>query len=174
MDYESAKDEFISSWGTLGTSWGINRTVAQIFALLLITPGELCVEDIMSELNISRGNTSMNIRILMEWELVSKSIHKGDRKEYFSTDRDVWALARQVARIRRKKEFAPILDVLNRVKNIDADNSAETKEFKRVTTDLAEVVQTTDKVLDLFIASEQSWITSSVIQFLKKGPKNLI
>lgn len=155
MDYDSAKEAFIQAWGTLGTSWGINKTMAQIFALLLITPEKLSVEDIMSELSISRGNASMNLRALMEWNLVEKTTKKGERKEFFHCERDVWALCRRVAEERKDREIKPILKVLNRVNMLEDDKSANTKEFKRVTRELMEVVNKTDQALTHFINSDR-------------------
>ena len=77
MKFEEAKNEFIQSWGKLGSSWGINKAMAQIHALLIISPEGLCTEDIMHELKISRGNASMNLRALMEWGIVEKELRKG-------------------------------------------------------------------------------------------------
>ena len=71
MTIQEGRDKFIQSWGALGTSWGINRTMAQIHALLLISPEPLCAEEIMEALQISRGNANMNLRALMDWGLVN-------------------------------------------------------------------------------------------------------
>ena len=89
MKLTEGKEKFIQAWGTLGSSWGINRTMAQVHALLLIAPESLCAEDIMEELNISRGNANMNIRALMDWGLVSKELKSGERKEFFSAEKDI-------------------------------------------------------------------------------------
>ena len=167
MHYDSAKEEFIQAWGTLGTSWGINKTMAQIFALLLITPEKLSVEDIMSELSISRGNASMNLRALMDWNLVDKSTKKGERKEFFHCDRDVWALSRKVAEERKNREIKPILKVLNKVNMLEDDNTAETREFKRVTGELMEIVNKTDQALTHFINSEKSWVMRWIFSLVK-------
>ena len=167
MHYDSAKEEFIQAWGTLGTSWGINKTMAQIFALLLITPEKLSVEDIMSELSISRGNASMNLRALMDWNLVDKSTKKGERKEFFHCDRDVWALSRKVAEERKNREIKPILKVLNKVNMLENDNTAETREFKRVTGELMEIVNKTDQALTHFINSEKSWVMRWIFSLVK-------
>ena len=167
MDYDSAKEAFIQAWGTLGTSWGINKTMAQIFALLLITPEKLSVEDIMSELSISRGNASMNLRALMEWNLDEKTTKKGERKEFFHCERDVWALCRRVAEERKDREIKPILKVLNRVNMLEDDKSANTKEFKRVTRELMEVVNKTDQALTHFINSDRSGVFRMILSLVK-------
>jgi len=89
MKFDEAKDKFISTWGSLGSLWGINKAMAQIHALLLISPNPLSVDEIMSELKISRGNTSMNLRQLIDWGIVYKENKPGDRKEYFKSEKDV-------------------------------------------------------------------------------------
>ena len=84
MKLEEAREQFINSWGSLGTQWGINRTMAQIHALLLISPDPLSQDDVMQQLGISRGNVNMNIRELISWNLVQRVVLTGERKEYFS------------------------------------------------------------------------------------------
>jgi DNA-binding transcriptional regulator GbsR (MarR family) len=118
MEYNEAKNKFIQSWGTLGSSWGINKTMAQIHALLLITPGILSTEDIMDELKISRGNANMNIRALIDWGIVTKEYKTGERRDFFSADKDVWVIGRKITRERNKREVEPVLKVLNDIINI--------------------------------------------------------
>jgi DNA-binding transcriptional regulator GbsR (MarR family) len=109
MNYKEAREEFIATWGTLGNEWGINRTMSQIHALLLISPEPLTTEDLMTELLISRGNANMNIHSLMDWGLIQKVLIQGERKEYFQAEKDVWKIARIVARERKKRELDPML-----------------------------------------------------------------
>ena len=104
MKLAEAKSQFIQAWGTLGSKWGINRTMAQLHALLMVSPEPLSTEDMMAELNISRGNVNMNIRDLMDWGLVEKTFKQGDRKEYFWAEKDVWKITKQVAKERKKRE----------------------------------------------------------------------
>jgi len=118
MKYKEAKDKFISTWGVLGSSWGINKAMAQIHALLWISPEPLSMEDIMEELQISRGNTSMNLRQLIDWGIVYKETKAGDRKEYFASEKEVQELARQVAKERSKREIKPVIKVLKEVSSI--------------------------------------------------------
>lgn len=167
MKFEKAKDEFIQAWGVLGTSWGINRTMAQIFALLMITPGKLSVEEIMEELQISRGNASMNLRALMDWNLIEKIAVKGERKEYFHCISDVWELSRKVAEERKNREVVPILRVLDKVSRIEDNNTEQTQEFIRVTTELKDVVEKTDQALSHFINSDKSWVTRTILSLMK-------
>ena len=82
MDWREGKERFLQAWGALGSEWGINRTMAQIHALLMIAPQALSADSVMEELTISRGNANMNLRALMDWGLVYKELRAGDRKEY--------------------------------------------------------------------------------------------
>src|SRR5688572_25697866 len=116
MDLQEARKKFIDTWGTLGSQWGINRTMSQIHALLMVSAESLSTEDIMQELNISRGNANMNLRALMDWGLVAKEHKRGDRKEYFSAGKDVWEIARKITAERRKREIAPVLQIMDQLK----------------------------------------------------------
>src|SRR5689334_8003705 len=89
---ETARDEFVTQWGLMGSSWGINRTMAQIHALLMITPRAMTTDEVMAELKISRGNAHMNLRELVGWGLVRNLSRKGERKEYFEAEKDVWMM----------------------------------------------------------------------------------
>src|SRR6478736_2354106 len=133
MQYSEAKQKFIQAWGTLGSNWGINKAMAQIHALLLLATEPLSAEEIMDELNMSRGNVNMNLRALMDWGIVRKEHKAGERKEYFSTGKDIWELAKQVSRERRRREIEPILNVLSEVQNVTGDNKKEVAEIKAVT-----------------------------------------
>ena len=81
MEFKQARQKFIQSWGTLGSNWGINKTMAQIHALVLVSAKPLSTEEIMEELSISRGNANMNVRALLDWGLVEKQFVVGERKE---------------------------------------------------------------------------------------------
>ena len=104
MKLSEAKQQFISSWGAFGTQWGINRTMAQIHALLLVSINPLTQDDMMEELSISRGNVNMNIRDLIGWGLVDRVIISGERKEYFTAEKDIWKVATQIIKERKKRE----------------------------------------------------------------------
>jgi DNA-binding transcriptional regulator GbsR (MarR family) len=156
MEYNDAKDKFIQAWGTLGSSWGINRAMAQIHALLLISTEPLSTEDIMGELQISRGNVNMNIRALMDWGIVEKELKRGERMEYFTSGKDIWELARQVSKERRRREIEPIIKVLDQVQSVTGKTD-QIKEFKSVTGDLRDFSLKVDGVLDKFTKSDQNW-----------------
>ena len=109
---EQVKERFILHWGEMGSLWGINRTMAQVHALLFISPDPLSANAIMDELQISRGNVSLALRELIAWGIVSRVHVKGERREYYTTEKDVWTLFRIIARERKKREVDPTIHVL--------------------------------------------------------------
>lgn len=168
MKLVEGKEKFIQAWGTLGSSWGINRTMAQVHALLLIAPDSLSAEDIMTELNISRGNANMNIRALMDWGLVSKELKAGERKEFFSAEKDIWKVATQVVKERRKRELEPVLKVLKELNNIEGDKrDKNVKAFTDSITQINNVVSKADRTLEMFIKADESWFVSSFMKLMK-------
>ena len=168
MKLAEGKEKFIQAWGTLGSSWGINRTMAQVHALLLIVPDSLSAEDIMEELNISRGNANMNIRALMDWGLVSKELKPGERKEFFSAEKDIWKVATQVVKERRKRELEPVLKILNEISNIEGDKKDKRiKAFTDSISQINNVVSKADKTLETFIKADENWFVSSFMKLMK-------
>lgn len=111
-DLDRVRERFILHWGEMGSLWGINRTMAQIHALLYISPEPLSANDIMEELQISRGNVSMALRELIAWGIVNRVHVKGERREFYSTEKDVWKMFRIIARERKRREVDPTIDVL--------------------------------------------------------------
>ncbi|WP_420574751.1 GbsR/MarR family transcriptional regulator [Kordia sp.] len=167
MNYKEAKGKFIQTWGSLGTLWGINKAMAQIHALLLISPEPLSMEDIMEELHISRGNTSMNLRQLIDWGIVFKTSVVGERKEFFSSEKDIQELAKQIARERSRREIQPTLKVLKEVSSIEDDGSKTTQEFIKQTKALHELAETADSIMNRVVNQEANWITKTFIKLLK-------
>jgi DNA-binding transcriptional regulator GbsR (MarR family) len=166
MQLDEARQKFIQSWGALGSSWGINRTMAQVHALLLVSTEPVSTEDIMDQLQVSRGNVNMNLRALMDWGIVSKENKMGERREFFIADKDIWAVARQIVRERRKREIEPMLKVLEELK-VAAGSDAQTKEFKRMISELTDFTGKADSLLDKFIKSDEHWFYKSVLKLIK-------
>lgn len=167
MNYTEAKDKFIQTWGSLGTLWGINKAMAQIHALLLISPEPLSMEDVMEQLHISRGNTSMNLRQLIDWGIVYKTSKAGERKEYFASEKDINELAKQIARERSRREIQPTLKVLKEVSSIDNDGSAKTTEFIKQTKALHDLAETADSIMNRLVNQESNWMTKTFMKLLK-------
>jgi DNA-binding transcriptional regulator GbsR (MarR family) len=167
MKLPEAKEQLIQAWGNLGYSWGLNKTMAQIHALLMTSPKALSTEEIMEELSISRGNANMNIRALLDWGIISRISVPGERKEYFKSEKDIWALARQVAKERRKRELEPIIKVLREVSEVQNDGTEQTKEFRKVVKELKNFAEKSDSLLETFIRSEESWFWNTVMKIMK-------
>ncbi len=167
MNYTEAKDKFIQTWGSLGTLWGINKAMAQIHALLLISPEPLSMEDVMEQLHISRGNTSMNLRQLIDWGIVYKTSKVGERKEYFASEKDINELAKQIARERSRREIKPTLKVLKEVSSIEDDGAAKTKELIKQTKALHELASTADSIMNRVVSQESNWLTKTFMKLLK-------
>lgn len=168
MELDEAKEKFIQAWGTLGSKWGINRTMAQVQALLLVSPEPLSAEDIMSGLNISRGNANMNIRALIDWGVVYKELKPGERKEFFVAEKDVWTIAKQVVMQRRKRELEPVLRVLEEVKDVEKDKSnAEITEFKKVTGDIEKFAVKVDNTFDKMIRADEHWFFGPFMKLMR-------
>lgn len=151
MQLSEAKEKYIQTWGTFATNWGINRTMAQVHALLLASGKPLSTDEVMEELEISRGNANMNLRALIDWGIVRKEFIKGDRKEYFVAEKDVWYLFKQITKERRKREIEPVISFLEELKNIDDQDSEEAKEFIKLMNDFSSVTGKINNIMDLAI-----------------------
>ncbi len=168
MKNQEAKDEFINLWGVLGSQWGINRSMAQIHALLLLTPDTLSTEDIMEELQLSRGNTNMNIRELMNWNLVYKHFVAGERKEYFKAEHDVWTIATRIMKERKKRELVPAKEIAQKIRKAKlSENNAESKHIQKTITDMDDFLGRIDQLSELMLKAEQNIIFKKMMTLLK-------
>ncbi len=105
-------EKFILHWGEMGSRWGVNRTVAQIHALLYIVGKPMTADDITDTLGVARSNVSNSLKELQGWELISVVHIMGDRRDHFEASKDVWSLARTVFAERKHREFDPTLTFL--------------------------------------------------------------
>jgi DNA-binding transcriptional regulator GbsR (MarR family) len=168
MELSEGRLKFIEAWGKLGSEWGINRTMAQIHALLLISPEALTTEEVMEELTISRGNANMNLRDLIGWGLVEKQHKSGERKEYFYADKDTWNIARQVAKERKKRELDPIIKLLNELSEVKGDDKDRNyKTFRSSVKDINKLAKNVNKTLETMLKAEESWFWSSIFKIFK-------
>lgn len=168
MKLNEAKQQFISSWGAFGTHWGINRTMAQIHALLLISPDPLTQDDIMEELNISRGNTNMNIRELINWGLVERVIMPGERKEFFTAEKDIWKVVKQIVKERKKRELEPMMQLLDKLEDVEGDKKdKKVKTFIDTVSSIKRLGLQADKTLDVMIKAEENWFVSNLMKLFK-------
>lgn len=166
MELQEGKEKFIQAWGTIGSNWGINRTMAQIHALLLISPEALSAEDIRQELNISMGNANMNVRALMDWGLVYKELKPGERKEYFVAEKDMWEVVRKVIVERKKKELEPLVKILDDINAVEG-SSPEVEEFRKVVQDMQLFAHKADTTLDNLVKTKQNWLVNTFMNMIK-------
>ncbi len=115
---EESKALFIRRWGEMATYWGINRTMAEIHALMFVSTEPICTDDVIRLLQVSRGNASMNLRSLVDWGLIHREHIRGDRKEYFTALTDVWQLFETIVRQRRRREVEPILETISHCRDM--------------------------------------------------------
>ena len=168
MKLTEAKAQFISSWGAFGTHWGINRTMAQIHALLLISPDPLTQDDIMEQLNISRGNVNMNTRDLIGWGLVERVLIPGERKEFFVAEKDIWKVSTQIIKERKKRELDPMLKLLSQLEQIEGDKKdKDVKQFVDTIAGIRKFGGQADKMLDVMIKADESWFLGNLLKIFK-------
>jgi DNA-binding transcriptional regulator GbsR (MarR family) len=123
--HEEAVARFIEFWGEMATNWGINRTMAQIHALLYCADEPLNTDDIMERLEISRGNANMNLRSLTDWNLVTKTRRPDSRKDYYEAEKDVWHITAQIIRERERREIEPVRRELRACADVLVPDDAE-------------------------------------------------
>ena len=144
-----AKEEFVAQWGALGTQWGINRTIAQINALLMTSPHPMCTDEVMESLAASRGNAHANLKELVNWGLVRMIVIKGDRRDFYEAEKDVWQIFTIIARERKRREIDPALAILNKCAEETKDlKSVEAKAFHNQMKQLEDFVSFASKMSD--------------------------
>lgn len=169
-DLADTKRKFITSWGEMGTCWGINRTMAQIHALMMISDEPLSTDQIMNELKISRGNANMNLRDLISWGLIRREVKIGDRKEYFIGEKDVWKMFCTIVRERKKREIEPVIKALQECLDDVKGNGHRNDEARLMNEKLHELldfVQTADVLMEKISRQEKNRIFPQILKLLK-------
>lgn len=166
MEFPEGKEKFLQAWGTLGSSWGINRTMAQIHALLLISPEALSADDIMEELKISRGNANMNLRALMDWGLVNKELQAGKRREFFVAEKDMWTVVKNIIVQRKKRELEPMIRALDELANVQGTGE-DALEFARVIKEIRLFSNKADATLDSLVKADSNWFMGTFLKMIK-------
>jgi DNA-binding transcriptional regulator GbsR (MarR family) len=142
--------------------------MAQIHALLLVSADPITQDDIMEELTISRGNTNMNIRELINWGLVERVILSGERKEFFSAEKDIWKVMKQIVKERKKRELDPMLKLLDQLEEVEGDKRDKSiKTFVETVSGIKRLGKQADKTLDVMIRAEENWFVGSLVKFFK-------
>ena len=161
------QQKFILHWGEMGTRWGINRTVAQIHALLFISEKPLNAEDIVQVLGVARSNVSTSLKELQGWGIVRRVHVMGDSRDHFESLKDVWEMFRVVMDERKKREFDPTERLLREC-IAEAEKDKETDEYtEQKLRELAEFFSTTTA----WYSQVRQWPTETLTRFLKAGDK---
>lgn len=113
--HEEAVDRFVEFWGQMASDWGINRTMARVYALLYCAARPLNTDDIMERLQISRGSANMNLRSLVDWDIVEKTTVSGSRKDHYVAETDVWQVTARIIEERERREVRPVREQLKAV-----------------------------------------------------------
>ena len=129
----TVKEQFVLHWGEMGARWGINRTVAQVHALLHVSAEPLTAEEIATTLSVARSNVSTSIRELQAWGLVRPAHVLGDRRQHFTSIKDVWEMFRIIVDERKKREIDPTMDLLRQcISELDKNSAADTHTRERL------------------------------------------
>jgi len=170
-----AQDLFIRRWGEMGQTWGINRTMAEIHALLYICVTPLCTDDVMDRLNISRGNASMSLRALCDWGIIRRLHKRGERREYFESLSDVWEMFSIIAAERKRREMDPVLETIKQCQNMLGESalgkSAAQQEAVQLTRQrlagMEEFMEVTNRIFAQFVTGAKSGLNRVARVLLK-------
>ncbi len=147
--HQKALDLFVTFWGDMASRWGINRTMAQIHALLYASERPLDTDEIMAQLSISRGNANMNLRSLIDWKLAYKVQKPGSRKDYYEGEKDVWHITAQIIKRRERQEIEPVMEQLRACRDVLSSggrlNEGEA-EFSERIDNLVQLMEVFDRV----------------------------
>jgi DNA-binding transcriptional regulator GbsR (MarR family) len=170
-----AVERFILHWGDMGSQWGVNRTVAQIHALLYVSERPLTAEEIAATLGVARSNASNSIRELLGWDLIRRVPIRGDRRDHFEAESDVWELVRRIAAGRKVREIDPALAALKAcVADAERDASVNPVASRRLK-DMLEFTRAVDRWFQQMLTIPQPKLAAlmklgaKVIGFLPAG-----
>jgi len=161
------QQKFILHWGEMGTRWGINRTVAQVHALLFISPKPLNADEIVETLGVARSNVSTSLKELQGWGIIKLVHQMGDKRDHFESMKDVWELFRVVLNERKRREMDPTTQLLNEcIAEAEQDKATDAYTQARLR-DLRDFMETTSA----WYMQIRQWPTSSIVKFVKLGDK---
>ena len=168
------QDLFIRRWGEMGQVWGINRTMAEIHALLYIVGTPQCTDDVMERLHISRGNASMSLRALCDWGIVRRMHRRGERREYFETLSDEWEMFSIIAAERKRREMDPVLETIRQCQQMLDEQTigkAARNEAVQITRQrlhgMEDFMSVTNKIFQQFVGNAKSGLTKVARVLLK-------
>lgn len=160
------RQRFVESWGAMGVAWGINRSMARIHALLMLSDHPISLDDIATTLEISRGNASMSLQKLRTWGVARRVAVAGDRRDFYVTEPDVWAMFFAIARERKRREFDPAITAVRDAMEHVGDDTPE--DVRRRLAQMSTLLGTGEQVLERFLANEQA--SRALLAFLAAAP----
>lgn len=170
-----AVQRFVLHWGDMGGTWGVNRTVAQIHALLYLSETPLNAEDIQTQLGVARSNVSNSLKELLGYKVIRKHPIPGDRRDHFVAETDVWQVAKHIAAVRKAREIDPALQTLNDcLAAAAADNRVTDEQIKRLR-EMQEFTATMDRWYNKMSSLPSSTLSrlvamgDTVVKVLKLG-----
>ena len=161
------QQKFILHWGEMGTKWGINRTVAQIHALLFISEKPLNADELVETLEVARSNVSSSLKELQGWGIVRRVHVMGDKRDHFESMKDVWEMFRVVIDERKKREIDPTIAMLRECADAAVQDKQTDAYTEKKLRELAEFFETTTA----WYGQVRSWPTTSLTKFVKLGDK---
>src|SRR5271170_2396324 len=170
-----SQDLFIRRWGEMGQTWGINRTMAEIHALLYVVAQPLCTDDVMERLNISRGNASMSLRALCDWGIIRRIHKRGERREYFESLSDVWEMFNLIIAERKRREMDPVLETIRQCRTMLDETTLGKSAARQPTVQITrqrlagmeEFMTVTNKIFQQFVGNARSGLTRLAKMLLK-------
>ena len=166
MNIGEGKQKFIESWGKMAGGWGIPPAMAQVHALLLISPTPICADQVKEELEISTGAVSTNLRALLDWGLVFKETPNGCRKDVYYAEKDLWLVIKQIIINRKKRELEPVLQVLDELAAVQ-ETCPESEHFCAVVRDIRRFTHKANQTLDTLIKADAHWLGSTFLSMVR-------
>jgi len=140
MALSAIENQFMIHFGEMGTRWGMNRTVGQIYAVLFLSPDPMCADEIVDALGVSRSNVSMGLKELQAWKLIRFQHRQNDRRDFYSTPDDLWDIVRTLIDQRKAREIDPTLTVLRELM-MDSDFDSCDQHTQQRISDTAEMIE---------------------------------
>jgi len=161
----AVREDFVAQWGALGSQWGVNRTMAMIHAHLMLAEAPQTTDEVMEALAVSRGNANTNLRELVSWGLIRTRALKGERKDFYEAEKDVWKIFCIVARERKRRETEPAAEVLSDcIGRTQGLKGAAAKQVRRQLESLRDFVELSNSIMEKVASKEQSSVLPKVLK----------
>jgi DNA-binding transcriptional regulator GbsR (MarR family) len=165
MELSQAKNKFIGSWKILGQKWGFEPDLAQIHAVLLISPQPLTINQIQTKTGLNSININNHIIELIKWGVIEET--KSNGEPAYLAEKEMWELAKHVARERQRRELLPLMAILEEIQLDNPEQSEEAKSFTTLTRNLHRFSGRVNGMIERFIKADQNWFFKSFLSFLK-------